>query len=118
MTESCTLPRYPISEYEEMYLDLGEVTDACIHRLSSHLVKTRKPCSCNYCGAPIKAGSFSLSEKGFLDGKPYLIHYCMDCIDDELDVMNGKKDREDAFNEWEKRYEKSRATIQESEAKA
>lgn len=107
MAEPCRLHRHPISCYDGFYLDLCERMDSCIYRLSSHLVKTRKPCSCNYCGAPIEAGSFSLSEKGFLDGEPYLIHYCMDCIDDEIDVCNGKKDREDAYNEWVKRYEKS-----------
>lgn len=107
MAEPCNIHRYPISYYDDFYLDLGEMMDASICCVSSHLVKTRKPCVCNYCGAPIKAGSFSLSEKGFLDGKPYLIHYCMDCIDDEIDVLNHKKDREEAYNEWVKRYEKS-----------
>lgn len=99
-------PRYPIKEYEDMYMPSCD-TDSYLSGQHSHLVKGRKEWKCAYCGAKIDNGDFSLSEKGFIDGKPYLIHYCMDCVDDELDVWNRKKDREDAYNEWVKRYEKS-----------
>ena len=98
-------PRYPKSEYDDMAMPNGD-TDCYLSGVHSHLVKTLKEHKCAYCGAPINKGDFSLSEKGFLDGKPYLIHYCMDCVDDELDVWGNKKEREDAYQEWEKRYEK------------
>ena len=101
------LPRYPKETYENMAMPNDDVSDAYFSGCSSHLVKVRKDTTCCYCGAPINNHDYALSEKGFLDHSPYLIHYCMDCVDDVLDEWNGKIDyAETGFNNWKERFEK------------
>ena len=95
--------KYQISDYEDMLMPNSD-TDVTYQNVHTHIVKGRKDYRCAYCCAPISSGDFSLSEKGFVDGKPYLIHYCLDCVEEELDVWNRKKTREEAFESWDKRY--------------
>lgn len=101
------MPRYPKEKYDDMAMPNDDVCDAYFSGLQSHLVKTRKNAYCIYCGAPIYKGDFSLSEKGFMDGSPYLVHYCMDCVDDVIDGWEGKIDyQETGYKNWEERYKK------------
>lgn len=101
------IPRYPKEKYDDMAMPNDDVSDVYYSGLHSHLVKTLKDTFCCYCGAPIHKGDYSLSEKGFLDHRPYLIHYCMDCVDDVIDGWEGKIDYpETGYANWEKRYNK------------
>lgn len=97
-------PRYPKSAYDGLQMPNGD-TDVLYEGLNIHLVKTRKNTKCVYCFAPIQAGDYALSEKGFVDHEPYLAHYCLDCVDDEIATWNGEIDRETAYQSWAKRYE-------------
>ncbi len=99
------MPRYPIEKYDDMAMPNDDVCDGYFSGLHSHLVKTRKDTKCCYCCAPIQKGDYALSERGFLDHRPYLIHYCMDCVDDVIDGWEGKIDyQETGYKNWEKRF--------------
>ncbi len=98
----------------EEYLNFAMPSDDMethITGCTSKLVKTRKDTVCCYCGSPIKAGDYALAEKGFIEkyegNEPYRIHFCIECVDEELDVFHGKRDRETCFKEWKKRAAKS-----------
>lgn len=97
--------RYPKEKYDNMNMPNGD-RDVSYSGVKSHLVKTLKDTKCVYCFAPIPKGDFALSEKGFIDHKPYLVHYCMDCVDDIIDGWEGKIDYADeGYERWCKRYE-------------
>lgn len=53
----------------------------------------------------MQKGDFDLSEKGFVDHKPYLVHYCMDCVDDIIDEWEGKIEADDGYERWRRRYD-------------
>lgn len=95
--------RYPISEYDDLEMPYDDM-DVDIRNWHSHLVKVRKGTTCVYCGAPINKGDFALSERGFLDGKPFLIHDCIDCVDDLIAMYNGEIDSDEYFKRWENRH--------------
>ena len=100
-------PRYPKKKYDGLNMPNGDMSDAVYSCVNSHLVKTLKDTKCVYCCAPIQKGDYALSEKGFIDHKPYLVHYCMDCVDDVIDEWEGKSDyAEIGFKNWKARYEK------------
>ena len=96
------IPNYKKDDYNDLNMPNGD-TDSSFRSVHSHLVKTRKEHKCMYCGTMIPKGDFCLSERGFMDNEPFLIHYCLDCVEEEMDVWNHKRDRDDAFNSWKKR---------------
>lgn len=97
--------RYPKDKYDGMNMPNGD-REVSYSGVKSHLVKTLKATKCGYCFAPIPKGDFALSEKGFVDHKPYLVHYCMDCVDDIIDEWEVKIDyAEEGYERWCKRYE-------------
>lgn len=97
--------RYPKEKYDNMSMPDCD-SDVSYSGVKSHLVKKLKDAKCAYCFASIPKGDFALSEKGFVDHKPYLVHYCMDCVDDIIDGWEGKIDYADeGYNRWAKRYE-------------
>lgn len=95
--------KYPESEYRDLEMPSDDM-DSDIQGWHSHLVKVRKDTTCSYCGAPIKKGDCALSERGFLDGHPFTVHDCIDCVDDLLDMWNGKIDSEEYYKRWEGRH--------------
>lgn len=94
--------KYPISEYDDLEMPSDD-TDTDIRSWHSHLVKVRKDTKCVYCGAPISKGDFALSERGFCDGDPFLIHDCIDCVDDLIAFQKGEIDSDEYFKRWETR---------------
>lgn len=76
--------------------------DDYLENYHSKLVKARKETKCHYCGTTIKAGDQALGEKCFIDGKPYYIHDCLDCVED---VIKGWDDEAQA--RWEQRAKES-----------
>lgn len=89
----------------ELYIDLMMPTDDMddyLDNYHSKLVKCRKDTTCHYCGATIKKGDQALGEKCFIDGAPYYIHDCLDCVED---VIIGWDDK--AQTRWEKRAKKA-----------
>lgn len=103
--------RYPKEKYDGLNMPNGD-RDVSYSGVSSHLVKTLKDTFCASCLAPIPKGDFALSEKGFLDRKPYLAHYCIDCVDDTIDGWEGKIDYADeGYKRWAKRYEANRRRL-------
>ena len=97
---------YPSEAYTNFEIPSDDM-ETHIIGYSSKLVKTRKRTKCVYCGFPILNGEYAVAAKGFIEmfegNKPFRIHYCIDCVEEELDVMNGKRDRDTCFKEWEKR---------------
>lgn len=94
--------KYPITEYEDFEMPSDDM-DTDIRNWHSHLVKVRKDTRCSYCGAPIAKGDFALSERGFLDREPVLVHDCIDCVDDLLDRAHGVIDSDECFERWKNR---------------
>lgn len=89
----------------EQYIDLmmpSDDMDDYLENYHSKLVKCRKNTNCHYCGATIKKGDQAMAESCFIDGAPYYIHDCLDCVDD---VIKGWDDRAQA--RWEKRAKKA-----------
>lgn len=97
--------RYPISEYEDLEMPSDDM-DTDIRNWHSHLVKVRKNTICAYCGALINKGDFALSERGFSDDEPFLIHDCIDCTDDLIAMYKCEIDRDEYYKRWENRYKK------------
>lgn len=97
--------KYPTAEYDDLEMPSDDM-DTDIRNWHSHLVKVRKDTKCVYCGAPISKGDFALSERGFCDGKPFLIHDCIDCADDLIAFYKGEIDSEEYYERWETRYKK------------
>ena len=104
-------PKYPVEEYTGLNMPFDDM-DVSLTGIESKLVKTRKDCQCMYCGAAIKKGDYALAESGFMDDgdkKPYYIHYCIDCVDDELLYFHGEEHdeegnwHEEAYQRWVKR---------------
>ena len=95
--------KYDISEYEDFEMPSDDM-DTDIRNRHSHLVKVRKDTKCMYCGAPISKGDFALSERGFLDGEPFLIHDCIDCVDDTIAMFKSEIDSDEYYHRWKKRH--------------
>lgn len=107
--------RYPKEKYDGMNMPNGDMDDVSYTCVNSHLVKTLKDTKCVYCLAPIPKGDYALSEKGFIDHKPYLVHYCMDCVDDIIDGWEGKIDYAgEGYERWAKRYREYRSIRHEN----
>ena len=98
--------KYPISEYEDLEMPSDDM-DTDIRNWHSHLVKVRKDTKCSYCGAPIGKGDFALSERGFCDGVPFLIHDCIDCVDDLISYQKGEIDSDVYYKRWETRFKEN-----------
>ena len=94
--------RYPITEYEDLEMPTDDM-DTDIRNWHSHLVKVRKDTKCVYCGAPISKSDFALSERGFSEERPFLIHDCIDCVDDLLAMYKNEIDSEEYYKRWEER---------------
>ena len=89
----------------ELYKNLempSDDMDDYLESWSSKLVKCRKDTTCHYCGTDIRRGDQALGEKCFIDGKPYYIHDCLDCVED---VIKGWDDQAQA--RWEERAKKA-----------
>ncbi len=106
-------PKYPAEEYIGFDMPSDDM-DTYITGYKSKLVKARKDSKCMYCGTTISKGDFALAASGFMDGEvPFYIHYCLECVDDELRNYHGEENqgeedwREEAFQRWEKRAKES-----------
>ena len=97
--------KYQIAEYDDLEMPYDDM-DTDIRNWHSHLVKVRKDTKCVYCEAPISKGDFALSERGFCDGEPFLIHDCIDCADDLIALHKGEIDSEEYYGRWETRHKK------------
>lgn len=93
--------KYKPEEYTDLEMPSDDMDDY-LENYHSKLVKARKETKCHYCGTIIKAGDQALSEKCFIDGKPYYIHDCLDCVED---VIKGWDD--EAQVRWEQRAKES-----------
>ena len=93
--------KYKPEEYADLEMPSDDMDDY-LENYHSKLVKVRKEAKCHYCGTTIKAGDQALSEKCFIDGKPYYIHDCLDCVED---VIKGWDDEAQA--RWEQRAKES-----------
>ena len=109
------MPKYPAEEYIGLDMPSDDM-DVSITGFESKLVKTRKDSQCMYCGAAIKKGDFAPAASGFEDDwerKPFYIHYCIDCADDELLCFHGEEHdeegnwHEEAYQRWLKRAKES-----------
>ena len=48
-----------------------------------------------------------LRKKGFLDGQPFYVHNCLDCVEETMDMQDGELDHDDALDRWTKRARES-----------
>lgn len=103
-------PKYPIEEYVGIDMPSDDM-DTNITGYKSKLVKTRKESKCMYCGTKIDKGDYALAASGFLDEgecgrQPFRIHYCIDCVDDEIRNWHGEENagdedwRTEAYQRW------------------
>lgn len=90
--------KHSIAEYDDLEMPSDDM-DTDIRNWHSYLVKVRKDTKCVYCGAPISKGDFALSERGFCDGEPFMIHDCIDCVDDLIAFQNGEIDSDEYLQE-------------------
>lgn len=100
------IAKYKPEEYEDLEIPNGDMDVSYSHR-ESHLAKCRRDWKCLYCGTSIPKGDYCLIERGFCDGEPYAVHYCLDCVEEEIDVWNHKIERDEAYESWEKRAKKA-----------
>ena len=99
-------PKYDKARYENFEIPTDDM-DVDIQNYSSKLISTRKDTKCVYCGAEIKCGDYALAEKGFLDGEPFYVHNCLDCVEETMDMQDGVIDTDDALERWGRRAKKS-----------
>lgn len=90
-------PKFSADKYKDLLMPTDDM-DNYLDGHHSKLCKVRKDTTCCYCGTGISKGDYALSEKGFIDGAPYYIHDCLDCVED---VIKGWDDEAQA--RWEKR---------------
>lgn len=93
--------KFSPNEYADLMMPSDDMDDY-LENYHSKLVKCRKDTACHYCGAPIKKGDQAMAESCFIDGAPYYIHDCLDCVED---VIKGWDDKAQA--RWEKRAKKA-----------
>ena len=103
---NCRKPKYDKERYVNFEMPTDDM-DVDIQNWSSKLSSTRQETKCIYCGATIKCGDYALAERGFLDGQPFYVHNCLDCVEEAMDMMDGKLDADDALHKWEKRAKES-----------
>ena len=106
MQQNCRKPRYEKECYTNFEMPSDDM-DVDIQNWSSKLTSTRQETKCVYCGATIKCGDYALAEKGFLDGKPFYVHNCLDCVEEVMDMENGKLDADEMLERWSKRAKES-----------
>lgn len=99
-------PKYNSERYENYEMPTDDM-DTYIVSHSSKLVKSRKDAQCVYCGAKIRKGDYAHAERGFLDGEPFYIHNCLDCVEESMDMQDGILDADEMFERWEKRAKES-----------
>ena len=103
---NCRKPKYN----KELYVNFEMPTDDMdvdIRNWSSKLSSVREEKTCVYCGAKIKSGDYALAERGFLDGQPFYVHNCLDCVEEIMDMQDGKLDADDMLEKWTKRAKKN-----------
>ena len=98
--------KYPAEQYKDFESPSDDMeTHVLLYK--SKLVKKRSSSRCIYCGEQINKGDYVIAAHGFTEGfdgnEPFRFDYCMACVDGEMDVSNGKMDREDCYKEWEQR---------------
>ena len=103
---NCRKPKYDKELYVNFEMPSDDM-DVDIRNWSSKLTSTRQETKCVYCGATIKCGDYALAEKGFLDGQPFYVHNCLDCVEETMDMQDGKLDTDDALDRWTKRARES-----------
>ena len=106
MQQNCRKPRYEKECYTNFEMPSDDM-DVDIQNWSSKLTSTRQETKCVYCGTTIKCGDYALAEKGFLDGKPFYVHNCLDCVEEAMDMENGKLDADEMLERWSKRAKES-----------
>lgn len=106
MQQNCRKPRYEKECYTNFEMPSDDM-DVDIQNWSSKLTSTRQETKCVYCGTTIKCGDYALAEKGFLDGQPFYVHNCLDCVEEVMDMENGKLDADEMLERWSKRAKES-----------
>lgn len=106
MQQNCRKPRYEKECYTNFEMPSDDM-DVDIQNWSSKLTSTRQETKCVYCGATIKCGDYALADRGFLDGKPFYVHNCLDCVEEVMDMENGKLDADEMLERWSKRAKES-----------
>ena len=103
---NCRKPRYDKERYVNFEMPSDDM-DVDIKNWSSKLSSVRADTTCVYCGARIKSGDYALAERGFLDGQPFYVHNCLDCVEETMDMQDGELDADDALDRWTKRAKES-----------
>ena len=103
---NCRRPKFPKEKYDNFFMPSDDM-DTNIENHTSKLSSTRQETKCVYCGATIKCGDYALAERGFLDGQPFYVHNCLDCVEETMDLIDGKLDPDDALHRWKKRAKES-----------
>lgn len=104
--QNCRKPRYDKELYVNFEMPSDDM-DTDIRNWSSKLSSVRAETTCAYCGAKIKSGDYALAERGFLDDKPFYVHNCLDCVEETMDMQDGKLDADDMLERWTKRARES-----------
>ena len=99
-------PKYSEEVYENYEMPSDDM-DTDIQNYTSKLLITRKETNCSYCGKKINKGDYALAERGFLDGQPFYIHDCLDCVEETMMMQNGELDADDMMEMWESRARES-----------
>ena len=99
-------PKYDKEKYLNFEMPSDDM-DTDIRNWSSKLLRVRTDTVCAYCGADIKKRDYALAEKGFHDGQPFYVHDCLDCVEETMDMQDGKLDTDDALDRWTKRARES-----------
>ena len=104
--QNCRKPKYDKARYDDFEMPSDDM-DVDIQNWSSKLTSTRADTTCVYCGAKIKSGDYALAERGFLDGQPFYVHDCLDCVEETMDMQDGKLDADDMLDKWTRRAKES-----------
>lgn len=99
---NCRKPRYDKERYVNFEMPSDDM-DVDIQNFSSKLLSVRKETTCVYCGAKIRMGDYALAERGFLYGQPFYAHNCLDCVEEVMDMQDGKLDEDDMVDKWSER---------------
>lgn len=104
--ENCRRAKYPKERYDNFEMPSDDM-DVDIQNFSSKLSSVRKETTCVYCGAKIRMGDYALAERGFLDEQPFYAHNCLDCVEEVMDMQDGKLDADDMVDKWSERARRS-----------
>ena len=96
-------PAHSENAYHDFYMsDTTEDVTVCSSR-TSHLAKSEKRWYCKLCGRHIPQFDCALLEETTSTDCSCTNTYCLDCVEDEMDVRDGKMTRTEAEDRLKKR---------------